>query len=231
MRLWLMVFLLGVGTVHAADMIAPRQETIALRQEMISLRYVDQDPGDPSYLTRILVTADFLRLDDGNDDGDFLLLDRRQRQVTNVTRDNKLAMVFTAGMVPLKPAGWNPRLDTQPGAAGTQRFSLVLKDVVCSEGVAARAAAPDAARAMAELKSVLAAMQYRVWAASPRELQHDCDLANLVWESGATLGLGLPLEEREFNGRTRRLESESKQPLQPELFRVPEGMTAINAPS
>ncbi|WP_237763190.1 hypothetical protein [Thiobacillus denitrificans] len=212
-----MLFLLGVGTVHAADMIA--------------LRYVDQDPGDPSYLTRILVTADYMRMDDGNDDGDFLLLDRRQRQVTNVTRDNKLAMVFTAGALPPKPAGWKPRLDTQPAAPGTQRFSLVLKEVVCSEGVAARAAAPDAARAMAELKFVLAAMQYRVWEASPRELQHDCDLANLVWESGATLKLGLPLEEREYTGRTRQLESESKHPLQPELFRVPEGMTAINAPS
>jgi len=102
---------------------------------------------------------------------------------------------------------------------------------VCSEGVAARLAAPDAARAMAELKGVLAAMQYRVWKDSPSEIQHDCDLANLVWESGATLELGLPLEEREFTGRTRQFESESTQPLRPELFRVPEGMSEIAAPS
>jgi hypothetical protein len=221
---WAALWLLGLGAAHAADM-------PPLRQEMIALRYVNQDPGDPPYLTRILVTPDFMRMDDGNDDGDFVLLDRRQRRLTNVTRDNKLAMVFAPGTLPPKPAGWKPRLDAHPAAPGTQRFSLVLKDVVCSEGVAARAAAPDAAHAMAELKSVVAAMQYRVWQASPRELQHDCDLANQVWESGATLELGLPLEEREFTGRTRRLESESKQPLQPELFRVPDGMTAINAPS
>jgi hypothetical protein len=221
---WLALALLGLGAAHAAEMPPPRQE-------MIALRYVNQDPGAPPYLTRILVTPDFMRMDDGNDDGDFVLLDRRQRRLTNVTRDNKLAMVFTPGTLPPKPAGWKPRLDAHPAAPGTQRFSLVLKDVVCSEGVAARAAAPDAAHAMAELKAVLAAMQYRVWKASPRELQHDCDLANQVWESGATLELGLPLEEREFTGRTRQLESESKQPLQPELFRVPDGMTAINAPS
>lgn len=224
MMTWLALWLLGMGAAHAADL-------PPLRQEMIALRYVDQDPGDPPYLTRILVTPDFMRMDDGNDDGDFVLLDRRQRQVTNITRANKLAMVFTPGTLPPKPAGWKPRLAAHPAAPGTQRFSLVLKDVVCSEGVAARAAAPDAARAMAELKSVLAAMQYRVWKASPRELQHDCDLANQVWASGATLELGLPLEEREFTGRTRRLESESKQPLQLELFRVPDGMTAIKAPS
>jgi len=84
---------------------------------------------------------------------------------------------------------------------------------------------------MAEMKSVLASMQYRVWKESPQELQHDCDLANLVWESGATLKLGLPLEEREFTGRSRRFASETRQPLQPGLFRAPAGMAEINAPS
>ena len=217
MMKWLMVGVLGMGAAHAADMIA--------------LRYVDQDPGDPPYLTRILVTPDFMRMDDGNDDGDFVLLDRRQRKVINVMHGNQLALVFTPGTLPPLPAGWKPVLDVKPAARGTRRFSLTLKGVVCSEGVAALRAAPDAARAMAELKGVLAAMQYRVWKDSPSAIQHDCDLANLVWESGATLKLGLPLEEREFTGRSRQFESESKQPLKPELFRVPDGMPQVPAPS
>ncbi|HEX7972489.1 MAG TPA: hypothetical protein VF501_09830 [Thiobacillus sp.] len=217
MRNWLAaLWLLGAGTAHAA--------------EMIALRYIDRDPGDPPYLTRILVTPDFLRMDGGEDDGDFVLLDRRQRVVVNVMRDNKLAMVFSPGALPPKPAGWKPKLDTRKAVRGT-RFSLTLKGVVCSEGVASRHAAPDAARAMAELKAILAATQYRVWQDSPRAMQHDCDLANQVWDAGATLTLGLPLEEREFTGRTRRLERETRQPLRPELFRVPEGMASIDASS
>ena len=70
-----------------------------------------------------------------------------------------------------------------------------------------------------------------MWQDSPRDLQHDCDLANQVWNSGDTLSLGLPLEEREFTGRTRKFESEVLQPLNPELFRVPEGLAQVNAPS
>lgn len=217
MRLWIMLCVFAAGAVHAADMTA--------------LRYVDQDPGDPPYLTRILLTPGFMRLDDGNDDGDFVLLDRRQQKVINVMRGNQLAMVFSAGTLPPRPAGWKPVLDVKAGAPGTRRFSLTVKGVVCSEGVAAEGAAPDAARAMAELKSILASMQYRVWKDSPAEIQHDCDLANQVWESGATLKLGLPLEEREFTGRTRQFESESTQPLQPDLFRVPDGMPRVDAPS
>ncbi|HWR76326.1 MAG TPA: hypothetical protein VN283_03845 [Thiobacillus sp.] len=219
---WLLGCLLGmifsgVGAATAADMTV--------------LRYLDQDPGDPPYLTRILVTPDFMRMDSGEDDDDFVLLDRRQRQVINIMRGNQLAMVFTPGPMPPKPANWKARLTTQQAAPGTQRFSLSINKVVCNEGVAARRGAPDAARAMAELKAILAATQYRVWKDSPREMQHDCDLANQVWESGATLKLGLPLEEREFTGRTRQFESEIRQPLRPELFRVPAGLTAINAPS
>ena len=216
MMKWAALWLLGLSTAQAA--------------EMIALRYVDQDPGAPPYLTRILVTPDFMRMDGGEDGGDFVLLDRRQQKVINVMRDNKLAMVFTSGTLPPRPAGWKPRLDSHRAAAGTVRYSLSVSKVVCSEGVAAKRA-PDAARAMAELKAILAATQYRVWKDSPHDMQHDCDLANQVWESGTTLKLGLPLEEREFTGRTRQLESESKLPLQPDLFRVPEGMTAINAPS
>lgn len=214
---WLLLCLLGVGVAHAADMTV--------------LRYVDQDPGGEPYLTRILITQDYLRMDSGEDEGDFFLLDRRQRKLINVMHERGLAMVFLPGPLPPRPADWNPRLDTRPAAPGTERFRLSMGGVVCSEGVAAHRAAPEAARAMAEMKSVLASMQYRVWKESPPELQHDCDLVNLVWDSGTTLKLGLPLEEREFTGRSRKFESETRQPLQPGLFRLPDGMASINAPS
>lgn len=217
MMRWLVLGLLGLGTAHAADMIA--------------LRYVDQDPGDPPYLTRILVTPHFMRMDGGEDDGDFVLLDRRRRVVFNVMHNNKMVMVFTQGKLPPRPSDWKPRLDTREAARGARSFTLTVKDVACSEGVAARRAAPDAARAMAELKAVLAAMQYRVWKESSETMQHHCDLANQVWETGTTLKLGLPLEEREFTGRTRKFESETRLPLQPRLFRVPDGLAVIDAPS
>ena len=213
----LVLGLLGMGAAHAADMMV--------------LHYVDQDPGAAPYVTRILVTPDFMRMDDGTDNGDFTLLDRRQRQLINVSHDNKLALMFASGILPPRPASLKSRLDVSKAAPGTQRFRLEVNGVVCSEGVAALGAALDAARAMAELKSVLAATQYRVWKDSPAELQHDCDLANQVWETDSTLKLGLPLEEREFTGRTRKFERETRLPLQPELFRVPEGLTVINAPS
>jgi hypothetical protein len=223
MRLLLLVLLLGQAMTHVA--------AASPLQEVTVLRYVDQDAGDPSYLTRILVTPDFMRMDDGLDDGDFILLDRKQRRLINVMRSNNLAMVFTPGKVPAEPVGWKPKLTSHAAAKGTRRFTLVLNGVTCLEGVAAKHAAADAARAMAEMKAVLAATQYRMWRDSPADMQHDCDLANQVWAFESVLELGLPLEERDFRGRTRQFESEVRIPLDPVLFFVPKGMPLVDAPS
>ncbi|MBT9567895.1 MAG: hypothetical protein IV085_06310 [Thiobacillus sp.] len=216
-RRWIVLACLALGSAHAAD--------------MTELRYRDQDPGTAAYLTRILVTSDFMRMDGGEDGGDFFLLDRRQRKLINVMRDNKMALVFKPGKVPAKPKTWQPRLETRGATPGTTGFTLSVKNVVCNEGIAARKAAPDAARAMSEMKSVLAGMQYRVWNETLPAMQHDCDLANHVWETGTTLKLGLPLQEREFTGRTRVFESERKLPLDPKLFRVPAALPLVDAPS
>lgn len=203
---------------------------IAQADGMIELRYAEQDPGDMPYLTRIFVTADFLRMDGGADDTDFVLLDRRQRHVSNVMRDRNLAMRFTPGKLPAPPSPWAVESAVEPAAPGTVRHVLRVNGEPCVQGIAAPGAQPDAVRAMAELKSVLAASQYGVWLASPPELQHDCDLANLVWEFERTLGLGLPLQEEEFTGRRRALEFEGRVPLRPELFALPPDMAVMDVP-
>lgn len=216
-RVALAAWLLLASSAHAADMVA--------------LRYLDQDAGDPPYLTRILVTPAFLRMDGGEHSGDFVLLDRRAQRVFNVMREARVTMVLAAGNVPRKPETWKARIERRAGASGTLRYRLVLGDMVCSEGSVAPRAAPDAARALAELKTVLAATQYRAWRDTPPEMRHDCDLANLVWEAGAVPGLGLPLEEREFSGRSRMLQQEAREPLQPLLFQLPQGFAVVDAPS
>jgi hypothetical protein len=200
-------------------------------QHMVELRYTDQDVGAPPYLTRILVTSSFMRIDGGEDDGDFILLDRQKHKLFNVMRGNHLAMVFTSGKLPPRPADWKPRLITRQAANGTQHFNLAVGGLTCIEGVAAKGASPDAARAMAELKSILAATQYRLWRDSPQEMKHDCDLANQVWDFGTTLQLGLPLEERDFTGRTRQIESVSNPLFKPKLFLVPSDIPLSDAPS
>lgn len=211
--LWL---LLLVGSVQAADMTV--------------LHYRDQDPGDPPSPSRVLVTADFLRMDAGDDMGDFVLLDRRARKVFNVLRDNQLAMVFVPGALPPRPSTLTTRLIRKRTDKHTVAFSLQVKGQVCSEGVADRRLALDAARAMAELKTILAATQYRVLRDTPAEMLHECDYVTQVWDAAATLALGVTREERELSGRSRELVKHDRVPLRADLFRLPDGIVERPAP-
>src|SRR3569832_563698 len=90
------LFVLCAGTARAADMTV--------------LRYVDQDPGGPPYVTRILVTPAFMRMDNDEDTDDITLLDHKKRVVINNKRDSRLTMKKAPGTQPPKPVGWKPGL-------------------------------------------------------------------------------------------------------------------------
>jgi len=68
--------------------------------------YHDQDPGSEPYVTRILVNERFMRLDDGQDGGDFVLFDRKKGEVVNVLHEMKVLMRVTGKPLPSsRPCG------------------------------------------------------------------------------------------------------------------------------
>lgn len=202
--------------------------TTAQAADMVELNYVDQDSGDAPYLTRILITPDFLRMDGGEAGGDFVLLDRKRQQVVNVMRASRTALVFRRAELP-RPFGWKASRRVTRTTEGN-RVRVSVKGVECSDTTTAKGLHPDAVRALTELKTVLAARQYATWKVTPSDLRYDCDLANQVWEFKTPLQYGLPVSERDFSGRTRRLKTHRIVPAEPELFKLPADVSLRDAP-
>ncbi|MGA7179955.1 MAG: hypothetical protein WBX11_10265 [Thiobacillaceae bacterium] len=198
--------------------------------DMTVLYYRDQDPDTPSYLTRILITPEFLRLDGGRDQADFVLLDRRTGELTNVLHETKTNMRIRNRPLPeqARPP-WHADERIDEVHPGTQRITLSVHGKVCSQTVAAEKLMPEAARALAEYKVALAWMQYQTYKNTPEELRQECDLVHYVWETDRPLGHGLPIEERDYSGRTRQLERQDRERLKPELFKLPVGYTVVYA--
>ncbi len=203
--------------------------TTAQAAGMIELSYVDQDRGDAPYPTRILITPDFLRMDGGESGGDFVLLDRKRQQVVNVMRASGTALVFRRAELPSRPLGWKASQRVTRATEGN-RVRVSVKGVECSDTTTAKGLHPDAVRALTELKTVLAERQYATWKVTPSDLQYDCDLANQVWEFKTPLKYGLPVSERDFGGRTRRLQTHRIVPAKPELFKLPADVSLRDAP-
>ena len=199
---------------------------------MTELDYRDQDPGSPPYLTRILVTKDYLRIDNGKDGDDYLILDRAARRISNVLRDSREVMQIDAGRVSLaRPAKWQVReevKDLPQRGKRARQVSLYVNNVLCSQAITVQGVLPDAVAALREYLETLAATQARTYRSTPPGLRDPCELAQYVLEIGRDLKHGLALEQVSHNGRSRHLLDYRTVELKPELFRIPANFRRVN---
>lgn len=196
--------------------------TAAQAADMIDLRYRDSEGDEAAYPTRILVTERYLRMDDGNDDADFVLFDRKTGKVSNVIHAQKTILFIQDRKMPKNSApGYRVEQKVAEVRPGTVRVQVLADGKVCSETVAAASLYPDAARALGEYKAALAYTQWVTYRNTPAELRQDCDLVHHVWQTGMSLSRGLPIEERDYAGRIRQYVSGETRKLKPELFKLP----------
>jgi hypothetical protein len=198
--------------------------------DMAVVLYRDQDPGTAAYVTRIMVTPQYMRLDNGVDDQDFVLLNRKTGELTNVLHELKTNMRIRNKLLPAdaRPT-WRADEKVEEIHPGTRRITLSIHGEVCSKTVSAKKLMPDVAKALAEYNAALAWTQYRTYLNSPEDMRDDCDLVRYVWESGRSLSYGLPIEEVDYQGRTRRLEKQFMERIRPSLFSIPSGYKVVYA--
>lgn len=199
--------------------------------DMVELRYQDSEADGQSYQTRILVSSRYLRMDEGNDDGDFVLLDRKTGKIVNVLHERKMLLAMHDRKLPkAPPQTYKVEKKVTPVREGTVRVQVLADGKLCSETVAAVKLFPDAARALAEYKAALAYTQWTSYRGTPSELRQDCDLVHHVRQTGYALSQGLPIEERDYAGRVRQYAGGEKHAVRPGLFRLPKGYERIQLP-
>ena len=197
--------------------------------DMIRLVYQDRDPGGTPYVTRMLITPQFVRIDGGHDQGDFILLDRAAHKVYSVDHSARQILVIAQQRVAAQaPKPWRVQSRVATVRPGTVRQQISVNGKLCATLVATAKLFPDAVAAQREYKEVLAAMQWRTWQNTPADLRDPCDLALQVMEIPLQYSQGLPLEADDANGRTRSIQEEGTVPLDSTLFVLPKGYQAID---
>jgi len=176
------------------------------------LYFVEQEPGGEPYRTRMIVTAGFLRMDDGRDSRDFLLFDRADGSIYNVSSADKQVLVIRPRPVELKPpAKFTHRVMTDtaafPAIEGRKvtHYELLTNEMRCYDLYAADGLLPGALVALREYRLILAGQQALTAAATPPEMQSACDLANNVFLPVRHLEYGFPVRLVDMTGRSMEL--------------------------
>lgn len=185
---------------------------MASAQPASLLVYRVAEAGIDPYITRIIVTEDFVRLDEGADGDGYALYDRALEVIYNVVNSEQSILV----MDPQQPLpDENPGLILQEktkvdhdapkvvGKAPTE-VTLLANGEVCAEMVVIDGPMADALEGLGELKLTLARVHASRMAAMPLNLQTACDQATNIYAAARALQFGLPLQERS-QGRSQSL--------------------------
>lgn len=195
------------------------------------LIFSEQEPGiEEPYQTRMLVTEEFLRFDDGGADDDFVLLNRKTRTIYSVSHEDERVVIIKDKKIDKSPP--EPfRHSTEEGDSGgvpdidgnaVRLFRFYTNGLMCFEVYAVQGFLDDAVKSMASFAEILARQHASTIDDIPAEFQTSCDLANNVFEPTRYLSKGFPVRQRDDIGRTRSLLSFKENiKKQSELFVIP----------
>jgi hypothetical protein len=200
-------------------------------QKGVMLKYMVSESGLEPYPSRIIVTPEFMRMDDGAPGGDYLLFDRRNKLISSVTREDgtvleiPLRAVIQSPPIPLK-RDHTLELDASAPAIGGKpphQLRLLVNDKPCYDAVVVPGLLDDTVQALRDFNRVLAGEQGKVLGALPGDVIEGCDLALHTFYPEWTLESGLAIQEYDVSTRRGRLLVDIDQDfaIAPGLFELP----------
>ncbi|MCG8068477.1 MAG: hypothetical protein JAY84_11485 [Candidatus Thiodiazotropha taylori] len=212
------------------------QSTTLLAQtlQVQRLQYEVMEAGQTPYLSRMLVTEQMVRIDQGNDTDDFILFDRAEQVIYSVDSEERTVLVINPK--PLKqPDTRLPDIKIQAKDAGeaplvagrkAQYWALLVNGQPCQEAMVLPETMAMSVAAQGEYLGLLARQHKITMSGIPMAYRDDCADAIQVYAPDALLLIGLPLRLWDINGNQQALTDYSEsETVDADLFRLPESYT------
>lgn len=203
----------------------------ASQVDSVMLLYQAQEPGVAPYASRVLVTESYMRMDDGVDEGDYLVFDRKRRLISSVSHGDRTVFEIPSRDVTLKSPMVLERRSAQhdvgkaPKIEGIQpqQYQLYVNDTICYNVIAVPGLMADAVQGLRDFRQVLAGEHARALPSIPADMQEPCDLALNTFHPGWQLSFGLPIQEWDEAGRGQMLmDYKLTYRVDEKLFELPE---------
>ena len=201
-------------------------------QNVLMLKFQEGEPGVDPYTTRMLVVDDYLRLDDGSDQDDFTLFDRKQKIIYSVTHENKSILIIPN--YPVK-GSWVDDLKLEevlhedsntPLISGKRprQIEMRVNGKLCQSMVVVPGLHELAIKALIEFRQVLAGEHIQNLDKTPVEMQDPCFLGYEIRNPDKVLQFGFPIQQQDHMGKTRiLLDYNSGFSVNPSVFQLPQG--------
>jgi len=173
---------------------------------------VEREAGSEPFTTRLFINEGYLHISDARSPADFILFNRKEQTIYNVTQADKTIMVIRNKAVKIdspieldyqeesQPSGAIPEIDGRKAthyrfmANGKHCYDVVVmpKDFM-----------PDVLAALREFRRVLAGEHATTVDRTPKDLLDACDLSLNIFYATRHMDHGLPIREWDRKGYQR----------------------------
>lgn len=191
--------------------------------------YQEKETGTPPSNMRYLVTDEFLRIDEGNGEDDYVLFDAALKTIYSVNRRDRTVLVITGQSWQMPEFEFDYSIDDQalpeaPEIAGktVQRYRVRGDDTVCTEVHYVPGLYAKQMGLLKDYQTVLSGQQVKVLDNTPKEFHTPCFLADQVYNDGGYYARGLPVQVWHSRGYARMLVDYKDEEVNEDLFTLPE---------
>lgn len=199
--------------------------------------FSEQENGVEPYQTRMVVTKNFVRVDDGEGAKSFVLYDRTKKVVYSINPDEQSVMavnekklkkgeVFEPPFKLTHSVKKMPAMKDVPTIDGesAKHYQLITNDKTCYDVVSIKNLMPHVAKALTEFHSHMATDSRVTFNNMPADMHDACDMTSTTFKPARQFEFGFPIQEWDSKGYSRALvDFNIEYKADPKLFVFPEG--------
>jgi hypothetical protein len=193
-----------------------------------SFMYIEKESRTDPVNVRYLVSKEFIRIDNGALEDDFLLYDRKKKIIYRVNRSDKsiLAIKFYKWTQPEFSFSMDINKKTladAPEISGKKvlDYSATANNEICHQVQLIPDLYSEEMQAFIEYQNVLSGLQVKILSNTPVEMQTPCFLVDQIYNAGDYYRLGLPVRIWHSRGYVKLLKNYTRQIVSEELFVLP----------
>ncbi|VAX08603.1 hypothetical protein MNBD_GAMMA25-861 [hydrothermal vent metagenome] len=205
----------------------------AAEQKGTVLLFSEYEKDVKPYQTRVIITDRYMRFDDGEGAIDFILFDRKDNIIFNISSDEQTIMSVSPQTLKVVPpfalqqdVQKQDSMNDAPKIVGIkpQHYVFSTNQQHCYDVVAVDGLLNDALEATRAFNAILASQNATTLQFLPADQQNPCELSRNIFSYNRYLQFGFPVQEWDNNGKGRALmDFKENIVLDKNLFVLPEG--------
>lgn len=200
------------------------------------LFYDEVEQGVGSQTMRYIINKDYLRVDNGDDKGDFILFDVRQKTIYSINHEDQTILKIENHPWTLPELDFEVKVKQQvmqnaPKISNQQVYSYLVNadEITCTQVSLVKGMFAEYLPIFYKYQQVLSGQQVATLNNTPKDFHTPCFLIDQIYHSGGYYKVGLPVHISYSRGYEKFLKDFKENAFESELFIKPEEYTEYSA--